>query len=308
MHEPEMTKLIIYFFLLFTTSVSFSQRLEVHLELLKYYPALNIDSNAIYFQANDLNDFLSNLDTNGNEIYKRLVENRYRRLYFIAGDTIKSLRYNFKTREFVSLEVFAYNQNQQIVRYIDCSDYYFDKQKIYVQIEDFFYDEQKRIIDKLVYYNYHYHDPIYPNSSFNLEDFKLTNAIHYSYRNNKDQTIVFAKECMGKENFRSFDTIIINRKGYIVRFNSFAKQRALGCPMGLHVNDIFDYKYHSDSVETKYIQIKCMGTDKNGVCVSYDDPVIHITNSKVDKYELNYFGIISLRNNRLKFKKQLLVN
>lgn len=294
--------LITIFILHFTIQVK-CQEFNYYKELdyIKYYPFYKetIDTNLIFTE--NLNLFLDNLDTTS-KIYKKLNSNGNSRIYSIKGDTIKSLKYNFKTHEFVSIELFVYNPQRKICFYIDCTDYYFDKKNIPVKAVQFFYNKNE-LVDKLTYYHQTYMQQINFYSTFIIDQYKLTSAIHYTYKTSKQNLIIFGKECMGKESYRDFDTTLIDNFGYIKKYNSFAKQRALGCPMGLHVNDTYEYKYLKDSVDIIFTRTHCFGTDMQGNCVGQDEPQTETDKRKFIKLNYNYFDCMKMKNRIIETRK-----
>jgi hypothetical protein len=266
------------------------------LDHIKFYPLNNDCISVDTFSTQNLSELLNNLDATDNSIYRALTAHDYTKIFKINGDTIKSFKYNFKRHEFTSIELFVYNHNKQIELYIDCTDYYFDKNRIPVETIQFFYNNKNELTDKLVYYQQSYKSTINENSIFDLKNFKLTSVINYKVKKTKSNIFVFGKECIGKENFRSYDTMIVNNKGLIIKYNSYADNRALGCPMGLYVNDICEYSYNKDSVELVSTQTNCRFQGINKKCDEYAEPFISKTKRKYYDYRFNYILCTQLRN------------
>jgi hypothetical protein len=303
--KRKMKKLILII-LTFLTTKSFGQLFNYRNELdfIKFYPS---NKNIIdTFSSLNLLDYLNNLDTINNTIYQKLTANDYTRIYKMNGDTIKSYKYNFKKREFTSVEVFVYNHHNQIEFYIDCTDYYFDKKKIPVEAIQFFYNSENELTDKLVYYQQNYNSNINEYSTFDLQNFKLTSAKNYTLKKSQTKTLIFSKECIGKENFRSYDTTIVNNKGLIIKHNSYADKRALGCLMGLNVNDICEYSYLKDSVELISTQTHCTFPGENKKCIEYAEPYISKSKRKYYEFAYNYRLCKQLRNNMKKQEQYII--
>lgn len=272
----------------------------------KYYPLNEYDYKADTFLTNDLSSFLDAIDTNSNTIYHKLATNSDCRIYKVNGDTIKSYKYNLSKRAFTSVEFFVYNSNKLIALYIDCTDYYFDRTSIPVTAIQFFYNANNELTDKLTYYQKKYSAGINEFSSFHLQDFKLESAIHYKKKKTKYNTYIFGQECIGKEYFRSYDTAVLDNKGLLVRFNSYADNRALGCPMGLFVNDILDYSYRKDSVTVTFTQKNCLipGIDKK--CEVYAEAYISTSRRKYVATRFNYELCAQIRNTSKQQKSYIL--
>jgi hypothetical protein len=287
--------ILLTFFYVHVSGQVFNYRNE--LDYAKYYPLNEKNNVADTFSTQNLLQYFSNIGTSNSKIYKELINTNYSRVYYAIGDTIKSLRYNFSTKQFSSLEVFIYNKNKQIELYFDCNDYYFDKKRITVSAIQFFYNRNYELTDKLAYYLQSYNSTIDEFSFFDLKKFELTSAINYQIERTKSKTFIFGKECMGKKNFRSKDTLTIsNNNGFLLKFNSYADNRSLGCPMGLYVNDIFEYAYAKDSVTITEKQIRCEFPGVINKCDVFAEPYITTTKRKFFNFGFNYFACINLRN------------
>jgi hypothetical protein len=275
------------------------------LDYIKYYPLNEHNTQTDTFSTNDLSAFLNAMDTTENAIYRKLNKNDFCRIYKISGDTIKSFKYDFRKRAFSSIELFVYNSNKLIQLYIDCTDYHYNKNSISFTAIQFFY-KNNELTDKLTYYQGNYSFPITEFSSFDLSNFKITSAINYKIAKTKSNTYITGQECIGPENFRSRDTLIYNSKGLLMKYNSYADNRALGCPMGLFVNDIFEYNYLKDSVTITFTQThrQFPGVDKK--CEVYAEPYIYTMKQKYTDMKFNYILCAQLRNTSKKWKNYVI--
>lgn len=274
--------------------------------LSKYYP-LNINkSQEDTLITSDLTARLNSLDTNDVSALWKLRTIKDKRIYKLQRDTVKSFKYNIRKHEFTSVELFVYNAQSKIALYIDCTDYYFDKNQIPASATQFFYNDKGKLTDKLEYYQSHYSAPLNEHSSFDLKNFRLQSAINYSVKKTKRRVLVFSNECYGPENYRSHDTMVINDKGLIVKHNSYADNRALGCPMGYHVNDTWRYLYDKDSVTIFYTRMHCLYPGTNGECVRYAEPEIGSTMEKFGDLKFNYISNANLRNRSRRYDGYIL--
>ncbi|MFM2386883.1 MAG: hypothetical protein RL660_1640 [Bacteroidota bacterium] len=268
----------------------------------KYYPLQAANMNDSVINTSNLDSMLVNVDTNSSIIYRKLQANSSARIYCKNGDTIKSLRYSFRTHEFTSIELFVYDAQNRIHLYIDCTDYYFNKSKIPVNTEVFYYEDNK-LIDKLVYYTSKYEQSIGLASTFDLDKYKLTSSMHYTYQKTKTGLNIYSKECIGDTQFRDYDTTVLDRLGYIKQFNSFAQRRALGCPMGNNVNDIFTYDYSTDSVTITATRKTCMASDQGGNCFGASQYKLASRTRQFSKERYNYYECEAIRNKAINLSK-----
>jgi hypothetical protein len=267
------------------------------LDYKKYYPFYSDSEIVDSFVTENLFEYLSKIDTTNSIIYKRINSENNVRIYKISRDTIKSFYYSFKRKEFTSLEVYVYNKNNLIEFYFDCTDYYFDEKRIPVSATKFFYNINNELVAKNNYYLQYYQSVINETSSFKIKDFKLTSSMTYTRKKTNSKTYIYGKENIGSANFRSKDTLIINNKGLITKFNSYADNKSLGCPMGLYVNDICEYVYKNDSVDLINKQIHCEFPGAIKKCEIFAEPYVTINTRSFSAYKFNYLLCIKLRNN-----------
>jgi hypothetical protein len=208
-------------------------------------------------------------------------------VYKKSGDTLLRLKYRNDNTELYSYERFIYNGRGQILSYLECCDYYFEKGKFPVSYQEFYYNEENNLKSKLSYYKRDYNGVISGHHSITASELDLTDVVYYSFKKLKNgNVLVIGKHALGKPDWRATDSMLFDTKKRIIRFNSYAKMAWLGCPSGAQVNKIADYAYTDSSVTITTYTIDCKWPLSDTECAEYSKPDKYLEIKVYDKDKL----------------------
>jgi hypothetical protein len=181
-------------------------------------------------------------------------------IYARREDTLFRYKYRDSDGPLYALDRFVYNAKGQITSYLECSN-------TYALYEEFYYTGSGLLEAKLSYYKGHPIGPLSENFSIDRSALKLTDVEYYAFKQMKNgNRLRIASHALGKPEWRPIDTTVYDSRGRIVRFNSFAKVGALGCPIGNNVNRIVEYHHTDSSLMTTAYTTSCNAILETGEC------------------------------------------
>ena len=223
---------------------------------------------------------------------KQKFENPY--IYKNLEDTLIRIKRIEDSEELYSFEKFVYNKKGQIISYLECCNYYGDKNNIPITYEEFYYDEKFTLETKLCYYKRNFSGSINERIIFKPTDLELTDVVYYSYRKNKiGNLMIIGKHSIGKKEWRETDTTLFDNRNRIIKFNSFASMASLGCPVGNNVNRVTEYFYSDSSLLISNYTTHCLASLSNFKCLQYEriedsksETIFDKKNLKIRRYSI----------------------
>lgn len=199
-------------------------------------------------------------------------------IYRIAGDTTFRLKYNKDRTKLNCFERFVLNKKEQIVSYLDCCNYYFEKDNYYVGYEEFFYDEKDRLKTWLRFFKQDYPGEISDKNIINPIDLQLNEVIYFTYQTMRNgNKLVIGKHALGNPEWRETDSTIYDKQNRIIHFNSFAKRGAIGEMVHDNLNRITKYVYKGDSLTITNYATYCQAFAPEIGCLLLEQTDKHIT-------------------------------